>query len=267
MKTLLLTVCFAVATALHASDAAERMDQPKELKSRDGRVAMFRVMMASDDGLGVVRAETKGASPVLVLRWDDLDLAHLKAKQPALHAMYLRRATLGGGLNQRSASGLFGTTQKAGDPAILPPGSIRIFARLDTDKFREYYRWTTSWGSYIKDQIGSRALYVKLHRMAGPTEAVQVKVETFFLTGFAPKYKIVDRKVEDLSLTMVGDVELYPLCGFENTQSRFVALGQRDFDGKPKPTSWAVRIVQQGRVIASASSLYEVGKWLEGVAP
>ena len=81
MKPILtLIVALLVCGYVHADDESAQAFQTDSytLKSKEGKTATLRILLASEDGLLVT---LQGGKQVLV-RWDYLDLQDLKEKQP-----------------------------------------------------------------------------------------------------------------------------------------------------------------------------------------
>jgi hypothetical protein len=144
----------------------------------------------------------------------------------------------------------------------LPRDGVWITAREKTDVAKEFYRYgKDEFGGFIRTRWGSRELLVKLRRTL-PGNAT-VGFETLFLTGFAPKYGIVEHRRRTLDLPESREIEVPLLCGYNGTQTHLNLIGQYDFEGTPKPTAWAIRVWSGGKVIAQAASLPEILTWLE----
>ena len=143
----------------------------------------------------------------------------------------------------------------------LARGGVWLNAREQTDFAKQFYSYDTDWGSFIVKRWGSRELAVKMRRTidGNPT----VGFETIFLTGFSPKYGIVEHRRRVMELPLGRDVEFSVLCGYEHVQTKLVKIGVYDFHGTRKPTGWAIRIWSEGKVIAQHASLPEILIWLE----
>ena len=233
------------------------------IRSIDGRDAQFKIISANGEGLFVARVfDNKGFR----LKWEDIDVDYFSRTQNKIILPLAKIYPQIGRLAQRPAAVPRASAVEAVE-SVLSKGSINLFVRPQSEVSNQDFSYHPAWGSYVVDNSGSRKIYIKARRTAGPSDMPPLLVDVIFLTGYAPKYTVVSRRQRRIDFPLATDVVMIPDGSYANHAVDLKLIDYQSFDGTAKITAWAVRILDGDCIVASQASLPETADWVEKILP